>query len=105
MGQLLYTLSMASPRKRYVVTGNVSINDVNMKGQVYQLVGMCDSSGGLKRPDGKPIFKKYRTHYLLQVNDKKDLRDKGLKVDSWFRIVVNPEDITRFYKEVEVSSE
>ena len=76
-----------------------------MQGQVYQLVGMCDRAGETKKPNGKPIFKKNRTHYLLQVNDKKDLRKKGLNIDSWFRIVVNPDSLQRFYTEVEAPSE
>ena len=93
---------MAKARKRYIVTGRVSFNDVDMRGQVYQLVGMCNDRGEMKRPNGKPIFKKYRTHYLLQVNDKKDLREKKLSINSWFRIVVSEWSLNRFYEEVEV---
>ena len=87
-------------RKRYVVTGNFKMNNVALKGHVFQLVGECMFGGATKRPNGRKLLKGDRTHWLIQFNDKKSFRKLALP-QSLFRVSIIKSSLDQFFEEVE----
>jgi hypothetical protein len=73
-------------RARYVVSGNMSFNDVKAKGQTVVFLGKCNSGGSTKTSAGKPIPRKQATHHLFRFEDKKWVKDNKLANLSEFSI-------------------
>lgn len=68
---------MARARQRYIITGNMSFNGHDLRGQVVVDLGECTSSGRLKSASPKPL-KRELTHHLLRFEDRKWLKAHGI---------------------------
>lgn len=64
-------------RTRYIITGNMSFNGHDLRGQVVVDLGECTQGGRLKTATPKP-YKRELTHHLLRFEDKKWLKAHGI---------------------------
>lgn len=62
---------------RYIVTGAMSINDVDLRGVVLMQLGECTWDGS-KRSKGSKMAKAQFDHYLYKFEDMKEAKRLGI---------------------------
>lgn len=69
---------MAKKRDRYLVTGNIRLNDVDIRGVILVYIGPCGYAGVTKQKDGSKLLKNDLKYSKFKFEDPKVVKDLGL---------------------------
>jgi len=88
---------MAKARARYIVTGKMTSNGVDLRGQRLILMGDCSWTGSTKSRDGKKLLKRELTSCRFRFEDQKWVRTMK---PAQGEVVISKKHMSMFVKEV-----